>query len=74
MHFKAIHDFDQTNFKDMEIIFNRIYRFNVSRTDPQLGQGLHIVKKLIHEQGGKVIADIQTNQFLFEVAFKKWEK
>lgn len=74
VHFKAIHDFDQTNFKDMEIIFNRIYRFNVSRTDPQLGQGLHIVKKLIHEQGGKVIADILTNQFLFEVAFKKWEK
>ncbi|WP_080848116.1 sensor histidine kinase [Cytobacillus gottheilii] len=70
---KAVNDVDAINSAELEMIFNRTFRLDQSRTGTHLGLGLHIVQQLAEQQGGKVVADVQGNEFVLSVYFKKWK-
>ena len=65
-----IHEFNEA---ELHRIFDRTFRLDTSRSGGQLGLGLHIVKQLIQKQGGKVISNVQNNEFRMDVLFRKWD-
>lgn len=69
---RAANDVESMDATELHRIFDRTYRLDTSRTGPQLGLGLHIVKQLIEKQGGKVTANLEGNEFAIEVLFSKW--
>ena len=69
----AINDVDAFDHTELERIFDRTFRLDTSRTSGQIGLGLHIVQRLINNQGGKVTANVQDDEFRIEVSFKKWD-
>lgn len=68
----AMNDVHEFNDAEIRRIFDRSFRMDTSRTDSQLGLGLHIVQQLVEKQGGKVIADVHEDEFRIDVYFKKW--
>lgn len=68
----AMNDVDKLESKALQHIFDRTYRMDPSRTDGQLGLGLHIVQQLVIKQGGKVTAEVNEGEFKINVFFKKW--
>lgn len=70
---QAANDMEETDISEPEQIFNRTFRLDSSRTDPQLGLGLHIVEQLVHKQGGEAVANVRENEFIIEVSFQKWD-
>lgn len=69
---RAANDVESMDATELHRIFDRTFRMDSSRTGPQLGLGLHIVKQLIEKQGGKVTANLEENEFAIEVLFSKW--
>lgn len=69
----AINDVDAFDHTELERIFDRTFRLETSRTSGQIGLGLHIVQRLINNQGGKVTANVQDDEFRIEVSFMKWD-
>lgn len=69
----AINDSEQINQIDLDQIFDRTYRLDTSRTDEQLGLGLHIVQQLVNKQGGKIEAKIHDDTFRIDIFFRKWD-
>ncbi len=69
----TINDVDAFDHTELERIFDRTFRLDTSRTSGQIGLGLHIVQRLINNQGGKVTANVQDDEFRIEVSFKKWD-
>lgn len=70
---RAINDVEDINEIELHRIFDRTFRLDTSRTSGQLGLGLHIVQQLINKQNGRVIADVDENEFIINVYFKKWD-
>lgn len=70
----AINDVTELDRSELKRIFDRTFRLDTSRTNGQLGLGLHIVQQLINHQGGKVIANVHNHEFRMEVSFKKWHE
>lgn len=70
---RTANDMEETDISEPEQIFNRTFRLDSSRTDPQLGLGLHIVEQLVHKQGGEAVANVRENEFIIEVSFQKWD-
>lgn len=68
----AINDVSEFDHAEVDRVFDRTFRSDSSRTSGQLGLGLHIIKQLIQKQGGKVVADVQENEFRIDVFFRKW--
>lgn len=68
----ARNDSEQIDQIDPDRIFDRTYRFDRSRTDGQVGLGLHIVQQLVNKQGGKIEAKIDEGTFQIDIRFKKW--
>ena len=66
-------DMDGLEHSELHHIFDRTFRLDTSRSGGQLGLGLHIVKQLIHKQGGKVFANVHENEFRIDILFRKWE-
>lgn len=66
-------DVDELDHSELSRIFDRTFRLDTSRSGGQLGLGLHIVRQLIHKQGGKVFANVHENEFSIDVLFRKWE-
>lgn len=69
---RAVNDVESINVSELQQIFKRTYRLDPSRTSTQLGLGLHIVQQLVNKQGGQAVADVRENEFIIEVAFRKW--
>ena len=69
---RTANDMEETDISELEHIFNRTFRLDLSRTGPQLGLGLHIVQQLVQKQGGQAIANVYENEFIIEVSFQKW--
>lgn len=69
---RAVNDVEQFEHYDLERIFDRTFRADRSRTDGQLGLGLHIVQQLINRQDGNVVAEVHDNEFILDVYFRKW--
>lgn len=55
-------------------LFNRTYRVDTSRSDGQLGLGLHIVQQLVEQQGGKVSAQVESDCFQIDILFKSGDQ
>lgn len=72
IHLRAVNDVDHMEHINIDRIFDRTFRLDASRTGGQLGLGLHIVKQLVQQQGGKVDADLHNHEFMINVTFKKW--
>jgi len=66
-------DVDELDHSKLHRIFDRTYRLDTSRSGGQLGLGLHIVRQLVHKQGGKVASDVHDNEFSLDVLFRKWD-
>lgn len=71
VYFRAINDVEQFNRQELNRIFDRTFRLDTSRASGHLGLGLHIVKRLIEIQAGKVTANIENDEFIIDVKFKK---
>lgn len=56
----------------VERIFDRTFRMDSSRSDGQLGLGLHIVRQLIGNLGGQAVAEVDGDTFTLAVLFKRW--
>lgn len=72
IHLRAVNDVNHRERINIDRIFDRTFRLDASRTGGQLGLGLHIVKQLVQQQGGKVDADLHNHEFMINVTFKKW--
>lgn len=70
---RVINNIDGMDQSELHRIFDRTYRLDTSRSGAQLGLGLHIVKKLIHKQGGEVVSDVHKSEFRIDVFFRKWD-
>ena len=68
----AINDIDGFDQSELHHVFDRTFSLDASRSSGQLGLGLHIVKQLIHKQGGKVLSDVDDKEFRIDVFFKKY--
>lgn len=67
--FRMINDTKSLTEEDLSRIFSRGYRKDQSRGDGQLGLGLHIVQQLMQKQGGKVLADVEDEEFTLDILF-----
>ncbi|MCM3741388.1 HAMP domain-containing histidine kinase [Oceanobacillus luteolus] len=70
---RAVNDVEEINVTSLQRIFDRTVRLDSSRTGNQLGLGLHIVQQLVTKQGGTAVADVQENEFIIELSFRKWD-
>ncbi|WP_409271632.1 sensor histidine kinase [Neobacillus sp. SCS-31] len=70
---RAVNDVESMNATKLEKIFNRTFRLDSSRSGTHLGLGLHIVQQLVTQQGGKAAANVDENEFILEVSFRKWD-
>ena len=52
---------------DIEHVFDRFYKADVSRNKTSSGLGLAIVKEFVEKMGGTVQARIEGNQFIIEL-------
>lgn len=68
---RMINDTSDLTDEDVSRIFSRGYRKDHSRSNGQLGLGLHIVQQLIQKQGGKIVADIEGDKFILDILFYK---
>lgn len=69
---QVTNDFESLDAAQVERIFDRTFRMDGSRSDGQLGLGLHIVRQLIGNLGGEAVADVDGDTFTLAVLFKKW--
>ena len=69
---QVTNDFESLDAAQVERIFDRTFRMDGSRSDGELGLGLHIVRQLIENLGGEVVADVDADTFTLAVLFKKW--
>lgn len=69
---QVTNDFESLDAAQVERIFDRTFRMDGSRSDGQLGLGLHIVRQLIENLGGEAVADVDGDTFTLAVLFKKW--
>lgn len=69
---RAINNIEQIDRTELNRFFDRTFRLDTSRTGGQLGLGLHIVHQLVEIQDGEVTVEVQNNEFIIEVMFKKW--
>ncbi len=70
---RAVNDVEEINVTSLQRIFDRTVRLDSSRSGNQLGLGLHIVQQLVTKQGGTAVADVQENEFIIELSFRKWD-
>lgn len=69
---RAVNDAEPMDAAELDRVFQRSFRLDPNRTGPQLGLGLHIVRKLAEKQGGKASAAVRDHEFIIEVSFRKW--
>ncbi|MBD7985967.1 HAMP domain-containing histidine kinase [Sporosarcina sp. Sa2YVA2] len=69
---QVTNDFESMDVAQIERIFDRTFRMDGSRSDGQLGLGLHIVRQLIGNLGGQAVAEVDGDTFTLAVLFKKW--
>ncbi|VDG96968.1 Sensor histidine kinase YycG [Lysinibacillus sphaericus] len=69
---QVTNDFESLDAAQVERIFDRTFRMDGSRSDGELGLGLHIVRQLIENLGGEAVADVDADTFTLAVLFKKW--
>ncbi|MBB4827033.1 signal transduction histidine kinase [Sporosarcina luteola] len=68
---RIANDVEAFNTAKLELIFERTFRMDTSRSGGQLGLGLHIVRQLAEKQGGRVDAHVVDDEFILEVYFLK---
>lgn len=59
---------------DLNQIFTRFYKEDISRTNHSSGLGLYIVKSLMKQMHGSAVANIEHNQFCLSLIFNKAHK
>lgn len=58
---------------DIEHVFDRFYKKDISRNAEGTGLGLSITQLLMKKMGGSISAHIKGNLFVIELVFEKWK-
>lgn len=54
---------------DIDHVFERFYKADVARSKTSTGLGLSIAGELVGRMGGKIVAEIERNEFIVEISF-----